>query len=69
MDSFAEIRLLRIASVCEITQLSKSQIYAMVKEGEFPAPVKLGKRAVAWRAPDIRDWNDSRPTTRILEGA
>lgn len=32
----------------------KSTWYAGVKEGRFPAPVRLGERVVAWRVEDIR---------------
>lgn len=32
----------------------KSTWYAGIKEGRFPAPVRLGERVVAWRVEDIR---------------
>lgn len=32
----------------------KSTWYAGIKDGRFPAPVRLGDRLVAWRAEDIR---------------
>ena len=43
-----------------VTQLSRSSIYAMAKLGTFPAPIKLGPRAVAWRVADVRTWIASR---------
>ena len=33
--------------------LSKSEIYRRIKSGKFPAPVKLGERASAWRNSDL----------------
>ena len=39
--------------------LSRSSWLKGVKEGEYPAPVKLGSRAVAWRAKDIENWMDN----------
>lgn len=45
--------LLRLSDVIEIVRISRSKIYADVRAGRFPAPVKLGARAVAWRASDI----------------
>jgi len=33
----------------------------MIGRGEFPAPVKLGARAVGWRRSDIEAWLESRP--------
>ena len=36
--------------------LSCSTIYAMMARGDFPKPIKLGRRAVAWRSEDIEEW-------------
>jgi prophage regulatory protein len=38
-------------------------IYRLIRLGDFPRPVKLGQRAVAWRESDINDWIDSREVT------
>ena len=40
-------RLLRPSEVTTITGLSKSQIYQMIRDGEFPPFIKLGRRASA----------------------
>ena len=53
-------RLLRRPDVENVTGLSRSTLYAMMAEGAFPKPVKLGKRAVGWRASDIAAWLESR---------
>ena len=42
------ISLQRLPIVKERTGKSRSTIYAEMKEGTFPKPVKIGKRAVAW---------------------
>lgn len=54
--------LLRRAEVESKTGLSRSTIYDWMKRGEFPQPVKLGARIVAWRESDIAAWLDSRKT-------
>jgi|TARA_B110001450_G_scaffold232499_1_gene235116 prophage regulatory protein len=36
--------------------LSRSTIYAMMANGRFPKPVKLGHRAVGWRSDDLQSW-------------
>ncbi|MDB2474785.1 AlpA family transcriptional regulator [Amylibacter sp.] len=36
--------------------LSRSTIYAMMANGRFPKPVKLGHRAVGWRSDDLQTW-------------
>lgn len=44
--------------------ISKSSIYAWTKAGTFPAPLKLGQRAVGWRASNIQAWLAGRATTK-----
>jgi len=39
--------------ICPIIPVSKSTWWSGVKDGRFPAPVKLGPRTTAWRAEDI----------------
>jgi prophage regulatory protein len=53
-------RLLRLPSVEGLTGLSRSGIYAGVKAGTFPAPVKLSARAVAWNSSAVSTWIASR---------
>lgn len=49
-------RLIRRPDVEAMTGLARSSIYAKISEGEFPAPVKIGARAVAWPESDIQEW-------------
>lgn len=53
----------RVKEVQAITGLSHSAIYAKMDDDEFPKPVKLGKRAVAWRESDLREWQVNLETT------
>jgi predicted DNA-binding transcriptional regulator AlpA len=39
-----------------IIPVSKSTLWAWVKEGRFPPPVKLGPRCTAWRVEDVRSF-------------
>ncbi|CAE6865510.1 hypothetical protein R69658_07838 [Paraburkholderia aspalathi] len=58
-------RLLRSKSVfgeSAATGLSKTQCYRLIQRGEFPAPLKIGARAVAWRASEVQAWIDARPS-------
>ena len=36
--------------------VSRSTLYSWIAKGEFPAPVKIGARAVAWDAAAVDDW-------------
>jgi prophage regulatory protein len=38
--------------------LSRQWIYLLMKDGKFPKPVKVGRRAIAWRVKDIQAWVD-----------
>lgn len=51
----AEI-LHRLAKVREATALSRSELYRRMRLGEFPKPVAIGRRAVAWRDSDVQAW-------------
>ncbi len=54
-------KLLRRPAVEETCGLSRSAIYAAMDRGDFPRPVRIGKRAVAWPSSRIENWLNSRP--------
>lgn len=54
-------RYIRRPEVEKITALSRSTIYRLMDAGEFPRPIRLTKKAVAWSEADILDWLASRP--------
>lgn len=49
-------QILRLPQVQQVTGLSKSSIYAFVKEGKFPPPVQLSARAVGWSSSSVQEW-------------
>jgi len=51
----------RLPSVAKRTTLSRSGIYALMKAGRFPRPLRLGARAIGWRREDIEAWIAARP--------
>jgi prophage regulatory protein len=53
---------LRMAGVMHMTGLGRSTIYRLMAEHKFPSPVRLAKRAVAWRRADLEQWSAERPT-------
>lgn len=62
--------LIRRREVERLTALSRSRIYALMKQGAFPKPVQLGSMSVAWLEIEIRDWiaarvADSRKTAGV----
>ncbi|MFT6607142.1 MAG: prophage regulatory protein [Halocynthiibacter sp.] len=54
---------LRRPAVETATGLSRSTIYAMMDAGEFPRPIRIGKRAVAWPKSAVTAWLADRPTS------
>jgi len=54
---------LRRRAVEEITGLSRSTIYDLMGKGQFPRPVKLTGKAVAWPESAVSAWLKSRSTT------
>jgi prophage regulatory protein len=65
-----ETSILRLPQVKQRTGLSRSTIYARIKEGRFNAPISLGARAVGWLASDVDAFiascvNTSRKTTEV----
>ena len=49
-------KILRLPTVKELTGLSRSTIYLRISEGESPASISLGGRAVGWVEEDIHNW-------------
>lgn len=52
----------RMAVVVRMTGLGRSTIYRLMAEAKFPPPVRLSKRAIAWRRADLERWSEARPT-------
>ena len=49
-------KLLRVPEVEDLTAMKKSKLYDLVKQGQFPAPVRIGPRAVRWRLSAVQEW-------------
>jgi prophage regulatory protein len=49
-------RILRRPEVQNKTGLPTSTLYAMIADGRFPRPVKIGKRAVGWLEGQVETW-------------
>ena len=55
-----EKRFIKLPEVSKRVAKSRSTIYLAVSRQTFPAPLKIGDRAVAWLASDIDAWIDAR---------
>ena len=60
MTNEAKTRILRLENVKTRTGLSRSSIYALIKEKRFPGNISLGARSVGWVESEIESWIESR---------
>ena len=60
-------RLIRLRDVMRMTGLGRSSVYANVKAGEFPAPIKLSARSAAWVQQEVFDWIDAGTVRRPVD--
>ena len=57
-------RILRLREVVETTGLSRTTIYSLVQEGEFPRPLRLAARASGWLFSEVQSWLDGKAAIR-----
>jgi prophage regulatory protein len=56
--------LLNAKTVMATTGFSRSTLHSKVKDGTFPAPIKLSARCVRWHSEAIRQWIDALATAK-----
>ena len=59
MESKSSSLLLRLDELTSEVKLGESTIKQKVKDGNFPKPIKIGARAMAWKRSDIEGWIDT----------
>ena len=55
---------LRDREVTLATGIPRSSRYELSGRGQFPMPIKLSARSVAWSAAEITEWQQSRVAKR-----
>lgn len=48
-------QFVKLPDIKTVTSLSKTKLYALIKDGDFPAPIKLGRSSV-WLMSEVQDW-------------
>jgi prophage regulatory protein len=59
-DATSPITLLRCKAVQERTGLKRSALYKAMSNGDFPTPVKISAKAVAWPSNEVDIWISNR---------
>jgi prophage regulatory protein len=57
-------RIIRRPAVEQRTGYKKTELYDLIKEGRFPQPVPLGRRAVGWLEHEVDEWIEERIRAR-----
>jgi prophage regulatory protein len=52
--------LLRQPAVLARIGFSKSTLWELVRRGQFPRPVRISSRAVAWKSSEVERWIEER---------
>ena len=60
----SNLKVIKIATVKELTALSVSSIYRLMKKGTFPKQIKLAERSSAWFLEEINDWIEKKRNIR-----
>ena len=58
--------LLRITEACQLVGMSPSTIYRRIKDGTFPAPLRVGDKSVRWARNAIDAWRDALQPTKAF---
>jgi predicted DNA-binding transcriptional regulator AlpA len=56
-----ECEVVRSKDLRQLTGLSRSSIWRLERDGDFPARVRLTRTGVGWRRTDIETWLATRP--------
>ncbi len=56
-----EDRLLNVKEVSALLGVSRTTLHRLVSAGNFPKPVRVGKRASRWRQSEVLVWMETRP--------
>ena len=61
-------QILRTRQVMELLGVGRTTLWRWSRKGIIPKPVRLGPRAVGWRADELQDWLDRLPPAGPSEG-
>jgi prophage regulatory protein len=69
MEQHKPKKFMRRTAVEDATSLPTSTLYDKIAAGEFPKPVPLGPRSVAWVEDEVLAWQEAQIAKRDEKGA
>ena len=57
-----QVQVLRPREVCNVLSVSRTTLWRRIRDGSFPAPLRLSDNIVGWRLADVERWLAERPT-------
>ncbi|SOC51008.1 transcriptional regulator, AlpA family [Chromohalobacter canadensis] len=67
-DASSQSTLLRRPEVLRRCGISNSTLHRLINAGDFPAPIQLSPRAVAWIEEEITAWIEQRIAASRAQG-
>ena len=58
------LKVIKLATVKELTALSAASIYRLMKKGTFPKQIKLAERSSAWLLEEVNSWIEKKKDAR-----
>ncbi len=56
-----EFQILRTKQVLALLGIGRTTLWRWTRQGTFPKPIRMGPRAVGWRASELQNWLDQLP--------
>jgi len=60
LEHLTVIKFLRVKDVTARVGLTRSAIFKQIEKGQFPEPVSIGSRAIAWPESVVDEWAQAR---------
>ena len=58
-------QLVSLRTTMKLVSASRSSIYRWIHANSFPAPVRIGERAIAFKLSELEKWIESRPRVQL----
>ena len=62
----SDLRLIKKPAVLAKCAISHATLYRLIKDEQFPAPLHISVRAVAWREDEVDEWILNRQRTNNI---